>query len=187
MGVVTPRLPARTRLAVSVALAAALLVGTSACTLFSINGTLKHYEPSDGAGANVGDLKFRNVLGLSDDGTDVALVLTIVNEGKESQIVDFQFDDADGDKQTMSVTVQGNSSLPIGQTADHQFVLRDVDTTVGGLLPVFVQYGKVPGKQIQVPVLDGTTVAYTDLLPSPAPVIKPTGTATPAPTETPAP
>ena len=181
----------KARLAASIALAAALLIGTSACTLVSINGTLKPYEPSDGAGAVVGDLKFRNVLGLSEDGTDVALVLTIVNEGRESQKVNFSFDDESGEEQTMTVTVSGNSSLNLGHSEDEQFVLRDVDATVGGLLPVYVIYGSEQGKQIQVPVLDGSSLEYNDLLPQPKPTIKPTSTptpvATPTSTETPTP
>ena len=164
----------------TVALAAALLVGTSACTLVSVNGTLKPYGPSDGANGSVGDIKFRNVLGLSEDGKDVALVLTLVNAGRESQKVDFQFEDGDGEKQTMTVTVSGNSSLDLGHDSENQFVLRDVDTTVGGTLPVYVQYGAEQGKQVQVPILDGTTAAYSDLLPQPKPVITPTGTPTPA-------
>ncbi len=56
----------KARLAASIALASALLVGTAGCTLVSINGTLKPYQPSDGAGASIGDLEFRNVLGLSE-------------------------------------------------------------------------------------------------------------------------
>ena len=172
------------RLVASVALAAALLVGTSACTLVSVNGSLKPYGPSDGANESVGDLKIRNILGLSEDGADVALVLTIVNTAKESQKVNFSFDDADGEERTMTVTVSGNSILDLGHSADDQFVLRDVDVTVGATLPVYVQYGSEQGKQIHVPVLDGTTVAYSDLLPQPKPTIKPTGTPTPAPTPT---
>lgn len=177
----------KVRLAATVALAAALLVGTSACTLASVNGTLKPYGPSDGANENVGDLKIRNILGLSEDGADVALVLTIVNEGKESQKVDFQYADGEGEKQTKTVTVSGKSSLSLGHSQEDQFVLRDVDVVVGSTLPVYVQYGSEQGKQIQVPVLDGTTVAYADLLPQPKPTITPTGTPTPAPTETTAP
>ena len=168
----------KARLAASVALAAALLIGTSACTLVSVNGTLKPYQPSDGAGVTVGDLKVRNILGLSEDGKDVALVFSIVNEGDSDASVKLQYTDGDGDKQDIKLEVDAGESLAVGHTADDQLVLRDVDVTVGALLDVYFSYDS-NGKSVAVPVLDGTQLEYTDLLPGPAP--KPSPSAPPSP------
>ena len=55
----------KSRLVASVALAGALLLGTTGCTLGAVTGTLVHYQPSDGVAANVGDVKVRNLIGLS--------------------------------------------------------------------------------------------------------------------------
>src|SRR5690606_7681565 len=90
--------PVKSRLAASIALATALALGTAGCTLVSINGTLKPYQPSDGAGASIGDIQVRNLLGLSDDGEDVALVFSLVNESSSDETVTLQFTDGDGVK-----------------------------------------------------------------------------------------
>jgi hypothetical protein len=158
----------KARLAASIALASALLVGTSACTLYSINGTLKPYQPSDGAGATIGELKVRNILGLSESGEDVALVFSIVNESDSDETVKLQFTDGDGDKQDVELTVPAGESLPVGHTADDQLVLRGADATVGGTIPIYFSYDD-HGDSIAVPVLDGSQLEYSDLLPGPAP------------------
>ena len=175
----------KTRLVASVALATALLLGTSACTLSAIQGTLVHYEPSDGTAATVGDIKVRNLIGLSDNGDDISLLMTIVNGGNSAASVNFQYEDSNGEQSTITIEVPANSSVHVGSGGDaDEAVLREVGATVGGLIPVYVQYGDHAGKQVQVPVLDGATEAYADLLPEPLPTATPTPT--PTPTETPA-
>ena len=171
----------KARLAASIALAAALLVGTSACTLVSVNGTLKPYQPSDGAGATIGDIKVRNVLGLSEDGKDVALVLSLVNEGSTSETVTLQYTDGDGEKHdTEAFTVAAGKVVNIGHTADDQLVLRDADIVVGGRINVHFSLGTAGvAESIAVPVLDGTQLEYNDLLPGvPSPSPSATDTAT---------
>jgi hypothetical protein len=177
----------KTRLVASVALAGALLLGMSACTLSAVQGTLVQYEPSDGTAATVGDIKVRNLIGLSDNGDDISLLMTIVNGGDSSASVNFQYTDSSGEKVTITIDVPGNSSVHVGSGGDaDEAILRDAGATVGGLIPVYVQYGDEPGEQVQVPVLDGATEAYADLLPQPLPTFTPTPTPTPTPTETPA-
>jgi hypothetical protein len=166
----------KARRAASILLAAGLLFSATGCTLFAVQGTLRHYEPSDGVGANIGDVKLRNVLGLSADGKDVAIVLTIVNEGDNGATVEFQFENGSGEKKTQFVYVRPHASKSVGNVDDSKLVLRGIDTTVGGLVPLYVQYGDVQGKQLLVPVLDGTLASYTDLLPSPEPTPSPTPT-----------
>lgn len=176
----------KTRLVASVALAAALLVGTTGCTLLAVQGTQVQYQPSDGTAATLGDIKVRNIIGLSDNGDDVSLLMTIINQGDKSASVNFQYDDANGEKVTITIEVPANSSVNVGSGGDaEEAILREAGATVGGLVPVYVQHGTEPGKQVQVPVLDGATEAYADLLPGPLP----TPTPTPVPTEsaTPAP
>jgi hypothetical protein len=169
--------PVKARLAASIALAAALLVGTSACTLVSVNGTLVEYQPSDGAGASVGDIQVRNVLGLSEDGKDVALVLSLVNEGQKSQTVTLQYENADGKKVDTAFVVPAGEALEIGHSADDQFVLRGVDVIVGSRIDVhFSLGGGGAAKTVQVPVLDGTQVEYSDLLPGAEPSPSPSST-----------
>jgi hypothetical protein len=174
----------KSRLIASVALAGALLLGTAGCTLFSVQGTLVHYEPSDGTAATIGDVKVRNLIGLSDNGDDISLLMTIINSGSSSASVNFQYDNASGEPSTITIKVPAHSSVNVGSGGGaDEAVMREVGATVGGLVPVYVQYGTEPGKQVQVPVLDGETQAYSGLLPKPLP----SETPTPTPTETDAP
>ncbi len=177
----------KARRTASILLAGALLLGAAGCTLIAPNGTLVHYEPSDGTAGHVGDVKLRNVIGLSEDGVDVSLLLTAINSGASTPL-DFQFVDASGEKVTVSTEVDAKSSLSIGADDETTVVLRDVKTLVGGLLTVYVRASGADWIELQVPILDGTTEAYSTLLPTPLPSVTPTPTptATPEPTETPA-
>jgi hypothetical protein len=178
----------KSRLVASVALAGALLLGTTGCTLGAVTGTLVHYQPSDGVAANVGDVKVRNLLALSENGEDVSLVMSIINSGTSAAEVDFQYEDSSGTKATITVTVPGSSSLHIGGADDETTaVLRDAGVVIGSLVNVYIQYGSFEGQQVKVPVLDGSLKEYSTLLPEPLPTFTPTPTATPEVTETPAP
>ena len=172
----------KARRAASIVLTVSVLLGTAGCTLSAIQGTQVHYEPSDGTAANVGDLKLRNVIGLSENGDDISLLMTIVNDGDSDVNVSLQYTDTSGEKVTIILGVEADSSVHFGGGGDKGVaILRNAGATVGGLFAVFVQYGDETGKQLQVPILDGSTAAYADLLPGP----EPTFTAEPSPTPAP--
>jgi hypothetical protein len=172
----------KARRAVSIALAASLLLATAGCSLFATQGTLVHYEPSDGTAADIGDIKLRNVMGLSDNGDDIALVMTLVNSGDSDVNVNVQYEDSTGEKVTLILGVKAQSSVHIGGGGGEGVaILRNAGATVGGLFPVYAQYGTEPGKQLQVPILDGSIAAYSTLIPSPEPTF--TAAPTPVPTD----
>jgi hypothetical protein len=168
----------KARRAASIAIAAALLIGTSGCTLTAVQGTQVAYWPSDGTAATIGDIDLRNVLGLSDDGKSVALILTVINNGSSEETLNLQYENAAGEKKTEKVTVDAHSTLGIGGEDQDSLTLRGLDVQVGGLLPVYVQFGDEQGEQLQVPILDGELESYTDLLPAPLPTFKPRPTET---------
>lgn len=177
------------RAAASVILAGALLVGTAGCTFISTQATLIEYDPSDGVGANIGNVQVRNVIGLiNEDGDAISLLVTIVNSGTESAKVALQFD-ADGEKTTVEKTVPAGETVSFGNfTGEPQILVENADVAAGALLPVYVQYGDHEGVQMLVPVLEAVG-DYEGLAPRVAPTPTPTPTVepTPAPTETPAP
>ena len=70
--------------------------------------------------------------------------------------------------------------VSFGNPGVKQRVFRNVDAKAGSLFKVFVQYGSHSGKNVLLPILDGSQSYYTGLDPSPLP--KPTSTATPLPT-----
>jgi hypothetical protein len=169
----------KTRLAATIVLTSAVVLGTAGCTLFAPTGTLKPYQPSDGVAANISEIKVRNLLAVSSDGKDLSLSFTVINNDDVAQTLNVQYKDASGARQTVTVTVPAMSLLTVGG-AENQLVLRDADAQVGGLVAVYLQYGSEPGAEVLVPVLDDRLGSYEGFLPSPAPT--PTETATPEPT-----
>jgi hypothetical protein len=149
-------------------LAGVLLLGTTGCTFFAVQATNIVYQPSDGTAADVGDIKLLNMIALSADGTDVALVFSAVNTSGEPLSITLQADDATGETIVNSVNIAANSTTTVGDLGTSRIILRDVNVTLGGLFPVYAQYGNNEGVQLMVPVLDGSTLSqYTELLPAP--------------------
>ncbi|MET4781264.1 hypothetical protein [Glaciihabitans sp. UYNi722] len=177
----------RARIAASVVLAAALLLSTTGCTFFSAQATLKHYDPSDGVGATVGDIKVRNALLLSKNGERASFLVNLINDSQNTETVLIQYDGAnsngDAGKIDTRVTLDAGEVKTFGSKDTRQLVFNGIDTKAGALFPVWVQYGNTTGKQLLVPVLDGSQAEYKGLLPSPKP--KPAVTPSPTPTTSP--
>jgi hypothetical protein len=53
----------------------------------------------------------------------------------------------------------------IGDDPSAGIVMSGRDLLVGGLFPVYFEYGSVPGELVYVPVLDGTLAEYELLVP----------------------
>lgn len=175
----------RARISVSVAVAVGLLLGTSGCTFMTTQSTLQSYDPSDGVGTAIGTVKVRNALLLSTNGERASFLVNFINDGNEPVSLRVQYTSTGG-KVTSTVHLDSGEVKTFGSSDTKQFIFQGIDTEPGGLLPVWVQYGDTTGKQLLVPVLDGSQAQYKGLLPSPTPAptrtILPNGTATPAPT-----
>jgi hypothetical protein len=185
----------RSRIAASVVLAAGVLLGSTGCAFFSPVATQLPYEPSDGVSTTVGDIKVRNAMAITDDGTDVNLVMVVVNSGTKAATVNFEYGFSEGGsgiKQTDHVNIAPGETLSYGNGEDAPTKILDgANVELGGLMPIFVQYGDETGKEMLVPVLDGSLPGYEDLVvtPTPTPTSTPTAdtTSTPTPTPTAAP
>jgi hypothetical protein len=186
--------PVRSRRAASVVLAAIVLLGTAGCSFFAPQTTLKPYNPSDGVGATVGDIVVSNALLLSSDGKTGSLLVNLINDGDRDVTVKFQYDatvDGTAAKVNTGVVVDPGAATSFGGSGEQKFYLDGISTKPGELFPIYVQYGQQTGKELLVPVLDGTLPQYTNLMPTAAP--SPTANATPpttadaTPTATPTP
>lgn len=168
----------RSRVAASVVLAAGVLLGSTGCAFFVPQATQLPYEPSDGVSTTVGDIKVRNAMAITEDGTDVNLVMVVVNSGTKAQSVRFEYnfgDDAEGTAGVDHVDIAPGETISFGNGEDAtHLVLDDADVALGSLMPVFVQYGNETGKQMLVPVLDNTLPGYSDLVPTITPLATPT-------------
>ena len=177
------------RAAASVILAGALIVGTAGCTFVSRQATLIQYDPSDGVGANVGNVQVRNVIGLIGEDGAISLLITMANRGADAANVNFQFESG-GEKTTVTKRVEGGKTVSFGNyEGEDQILVIDSGVPAGALLPVYVQYGDNEGTQMMVPVLEavGDYAGLEPVLPTPTPTPTPTVALEPAPEETPAP
>ncbi len=181
----------RARIAVSVAMAAGLLLGTTGCSFFAPQSTLIQYDPSDGVGGTVGTVRIENALLLTTDGQRASLLVNFINDGTKAVDLAVQYTGENGKKVTSDYHVASGQAKTFGAAHDKQIVLNGIGTKPGELFPVFFQYGQKTGEQLLVPVLDGTWSTYKGLLPSPTPTptpvltSPPVGSPTPTPTPTP--
>jgi hypothetical protein len=102
---------------------------------------------------------------ISNDAGEANLVMTVVNTSGEDITLNVQFDSG-------STRVTEPLKLPavpertrIGDDPSAGIVMSGRDLLVGGLFPVYFEYGSVPGELVYVPVLDGTLAEYELLVP----------------------
>ncbi len=147
------------------ALAAAVLTGTTGCTLSAEIATMKQYDPSDGVSANIGELALRNILLISNDQGEANLVMTVVNNSGETVSLNVQYDSG-STRQTSTLSIPGSPQRTrIGDIPAEGIIVRASDMMTGGLYPVYFEYGDAPGELVLVPVLDGSLAEYELLVP----------------------
>lgn len=166
----------RARIAASVVLAAGLLLGTSGCAFFAPQSTLIRYDPSDGIGTQVGNVKVRNALLLTQDGERASLLINFINDGNTPVDLTVQYTLKPGGTTTTTVHLKAGQVKTFGDSESHQLVLQGIDKKPGELYPIFFQYGGHTGSQVLVPILDGTWSTYAGLLPTAKPTATPTPT-----------
>jgi hypothetical protein len=179
----------KSRAAVSALLAAMLTVGLTACG-FGAPQLPRTYDPSDGVGAEVGELAVRNALLVTTDGTRASLIVSVINQTDAQQALTVQYEStsatATGGRASVNLSVPASSTVTYGFAASDQVVLEGVDTKPGSLFPVYFQSGNAEGSELKVPVLDSALAEYSTLTPSPSPAaVVPSAVPTPISTPTP--
>jgi hypothetical protein len=167
----------RARIAASVVLAAAMMLGATGCSLFVPLSTTKLYDSSDGVGATLGSIQVRNALVFTKDGEEASLLVSIINDGEQPADVNIQYEGSEG-KLTSTVRLDAGEAKTFGAKGSKQLVLQGINTEPGALFPVYFQSGSDTGKQLVLPVLDASQKEYKGLLPSPTPT--PTPSASPS-------
>ncbi|MEJ3403801.1 hypothetical protein WDJ51_03550 [Rathayibacter sp. YIM 133350] len=156
----------RGRIASSVVVAAAILVGTAGCNLVAPQTTTEHYFASDGVSTSAGALDVRNAVIIAPDGTEGNLVMTVVNPTEKQSVLRIQYEASDGTKTDDAVLAPASSTTSIGGEGDQTVTLTDIDAKPGSLFPVFFTAGDSEGKQVLVPVLNAGLPEYSTLAPS---------------------
>jgi len=154
----------KSRVAASIALAAALMLGATGCTFSANIATEKPYDPSDGVGAEVGELSIRNALLIGDDPEELNLVMTVVSAADTDRRVTVQWE-ADGERVTEEIFVGANGRTAFGGPEQDQLLITGSGATIGGLVPVFFAYPGAEGVEVLIPVLDGSLPEYELYIP----------------------
>lgn len=154
----------RARIAASIVLAVAVVLGTAGCNMLAPQATTKQYDASDGVSGNVGQVAVRNAVLISQSGSNGNLVVTFVNSDTRSHRIGIQHE-ANGKQITQHVTLPARETTVVGTPDEPLVILDDIDTQPGALFPVFFQYGEQTGVSLLVPVLDGTLPTYKNLTP----------------------
>lgn len=185
----------KTRLIASIAVGAAVVLGTTGCNLIAPQATTIDYSASDGVNvpAAAGPLHVRNALIVADEeGTTGNLVAAIVNDTTDSLTLRIEVGEGSSAVKT-DVTVPANRTLSLGDLTSDTEPLRldDIEAVPGSTIPVYFQSGDGEGSLMQVPVLDGALEYLSPLAPTPLPSFSATPvpvmpTVTPSPSETPA-
>lgn len=176
----------KSRLFASLAIGAAVVLGTTGCNLVAPQATTIDYSASDGVNVpESGPLQVRNALIVADDeGTIGNFVAAIVNDTTEPQTLRLEVGEG-SDVVRASVNVPAGRTLSLGDLANdvEPLQLDGIDAAPGSTIPVFFQSGDAEGALVQVPVLDGALEYLSPLAPTPTP----TGVLVPATTPTPTP
>jgi hypothetical protein len=178
----------RRRIAGAAVLAVGLALGTAGCTFFAPQATAIKYNPSDGVSLDVGSLQVRNAFAIAPKGTDANLVGVFLDSGTKPIDVELQYTaHVSGKSEVLSTHFELVPGEPVsfGNPGVQQVVFRHANARAGALLKIFIQYGSQTGRNLLIPVLDGSQTEYANLKPSPLPKPTATSTALPTPTATP--
>lgn len=177
----------KTRLFASLAVGAAVVLGTTGCNLIAPQATTIEYSASDGVNVpESGPLQVRNALIVADEeGTDGNFVAAIVNDTNQSQTLRLEVGEG-ADTVRASVNVPASSTVSLGDLTNkvEPLALEGFEGAPGSTVPVYFQSGDAEGALVQVPVLDGALEYLAPLAPTPTPttLIPATPAATPSPT-----
>ncbi|MGL3151431.1 DNA modification methylase [Microbacterium sp. A82] len=154
----------KTRLVVSAALSALVLLGATGCTFITPQATsIDPYNVSDGVGVpdSDGPLQIRNAMVIAtDDGSTGNLIAAIVNDTEDNATLTVEIEGLE----PLSVRVEAGDTVSLGANAD-PLRIDGLDTKPGATVEMYFQSGDATGATAEVPVLDGTTPYYADLVP----------------------
>lgn len=155
----TPRTSRRTASVAASLATTALLVGCSATNPIT---TDLDYDPSDGVGERLGDVRVGNMMVLTgEEGAAGTVVGFVANEGRQDASVVLTV----GEEQSDAIDVPAGGTVLLGPDADETVDVDAVPAAPGSKLEITVTTDVAGAAALQVPVLDGTFSEYADLVP----------------------
>jgi hypothetical protein len=157
------------RLIASIAVGAALALGTTGCSMISPQATTIQYSAAEGVNVhNDGPLDVRNAfIVANEDGSTGNFVAAIVNQTDESHTLRIELGEGSG-AIPLTVRVPAKTTISLGAEGEDPILVENLDTLPGADIPGYFQSGDAEGSLIPVPVLDGELPYLAPLVPSPA-------------------
>ena len=143
----------------ALAISAALLLGTTGCSLNHNIDSMQAYAPSDGSQIDIGNVKLRNFIYLS-NGAGGKLIGSVVNNDAADITVQFDYTDFDTRTQTDPITVSAGETLGLGSGSDTEGLPVTISGKPGENISIWVSINGATGQELVVPVLDGTLEQY---------------------------
>ncbi|MCW2288849.1 DNA modification methylase [Leucobacter luti] len=152
------------RIASSIAIAAALALGATGCSLIAPQGTLKPYAPSDGVDVNVSGIDVRNIMLIADEsGENFNVVFGSVNLTEAEQELAISFTSEGSQKARAEFTIPTGNTLFGNPAGEETPVLVTIPGAVpGATVDAYFQKAGAEEVKYEVPVLDGTLAEYRD-------------------------
>lgn len=150
------------RIASSIALAAALTLGATGCSLIAAQDTLIPYAPSDGVDANVSGVEVRNLMLISaESGEQQNVVFTGINSGEKAQQLTISFM-ADGQQVATSEfeVPAGTTKFGDPEGEPTPVLVKIPEAKPGTLVDAYLSTAGSAEIQHRVPVLDGSLQEY---------------------------
>lgn len=154
----------KTRRLASLALAAAVLLGTTGCAFITTQATDIEYNAADGVGFNVADIEVRDALIVAnEDGSLGNLSAAVINTADSSSTLTLEYGEV-GSSSTARLNVPAGRTLTLGNDGVEPLLLSGLNTMPGAVISVEFTSGD-DSRIVLVPVLEGYPY-YEDLVPS---------------------
>lgn len=139
-------------------------LGTSGCNFTSPVASLEMYAPSDGAQAELGNVKARNLIYFVDNKGNYGFFGAFVNSAANPETFNLGFKTRSGERVFQQYNLAGLDVVNLGYQNQPSLKV-DLDANAGDIVDVLLQSdsGSV---SINVPVLDGTLPEYRELVES---------------------
>ena len=156
----------KSRLIASIAIGAAVVLGTTGCSMISTQATTISYSAAEGVNIHgEGPLAVRNAFIVATaDGSEGNFVAAIVNQTDRSETLHVEFGEGSS-KIEKSIRVPANSVVSLGTADTEPILIEDLDTMPGADIPTYFQSGDAEGVLVTIPVLDGQLPYLADLVP----------------------
>lgn len=146
----------------AIAIASALLLGTTGCGFLGPVESLRQYAPSDGSQITLGDVKALNFVYLVGS-TKNLLVGSLVNSGLNDATVKISYVDASGKTISQNFELASDQKLDLGYN-DQPGIAMDVQAVPGSMIKIFVETADSGSNELLVPALNGDLAEWSEIV-----------------------